>query len=648
MDDREPLWIKGFPGSGAVRVVSVPLPSVGSCPRPPTCPRTPPGPRSPAVDDALAQLGSANLGRCRSPTCSTCGSTWRPPGPGSSRPPWRHQGGRRPAVRPPPPAPPAPRPGSAAGPAAPRRRQGRGRAGPGPAHRDDRHRRRTGRRDISRDAAAAVATGMHRLPARARPRQPGGQAQTYLVAQAREFDPGRPGPARQPPHPRPGPRRRARPGTRRSRQADRQYLTVSHAADGSRPLRGQFGPEGGALLDAALQSLSGPVRPRRRQPRPPHPGPTPRRRLSRAARPPRSAAATTCPSTAANPSPSPSTTTADYLATLTPAPTGPMGRPRHRPAGHQPAGPAGSHPARRHPAVPEATPPRPRRLAGHRHPQHRRRRPGHRPDARIVPRPIGAPSSSSRRVAIPRRRPPARVRTAHHTGPPTPAPATRQPSAPRDPPRVVQHVRLARSSTGSSIEVMPPARSRVGHNPRPDRGGNPLPHLRIRQVERAGLAAYGGLPAGSQGPRRHRRQAVFQHRPTEPRSADRPGGPDAAEPPPRQRRAARPRPRSVARPPDSAESAPRARSALGSRPRGSAGGVQLGRPGHRHDLVERQCDNSSNHGRCDRQRDPRGDRRPVPGRRVERRERADRERHRPQRHHQQLRHRLRALPKASR
>jgi hypothetical protein len=31
------------------------------------------------------------------------------------------------------------------------------------------------------------------------------------------------------------------------------------AADGSRPLRGQFGSEGGALLDAVLQSLSGPV-----------------------------------------------------------------------------------------------------------------------------------------------------------------------------------------------------------------------------------------------------------------------------------------------------------------------------------------------------------------------------------------------------
>ena len=38
-------------------------------------------------------------------------------------------------------------------------------------------------------------------------------------------------------------------------------------------------------------------------------------------------------------------------------------------------------------------------------------------------------------------------------------------------------------------------------------------------------------------------------------------------------------------------------------------------------------------GRGSRHRDPRGDRRPVPGRRLERAQRADRERHRPQRHH---------------
>ena len=112
--------------------------------------------------------------------------------------------------------------------------------------------------DISRDAAAAVAGGLHRLPRGLDPATRD-QAQDYLVAQAREFDPAA----------------LARLGNHlivaldpdggsalereEARQADRQYLTMSHAADGSRPLRGQFGPEGGALLDAVLQSLSGPV-----------------------------------------------------------------------------------------------------------------------------------------------------------------------------------------------------------------------------------------------------------------------------------------------------------------------------------------------------------------------------------------------------
>ena len=95
--------------------------------------------------------------------------------------------------------------------------------------------------------------------------------------------------------------------------------------------------------------------------------------------------------------------------------------------------------------------------------------------------------------------------------------------------------------------------------------------------------------------------------------------------------------------PDPAQPAPRARPAHGRRPRGGAGGVQLRRNEHRHGLVEQQY--SSLHGRRGRHRDPRGDRRPLPGRRLERRERADRERHRPQRHHQQLRRRLRRRPR---
>jgi hypothetical protein len=40
--------------------------------------------------------------------------------------------------------------------------------------------------------------------------------------------------------------------------ASRQAFTLTHAPDGSRPVRGQFGPEGGALLDAALAAVSAP------------------------------------------------------------------------------------------------------------------------------------------------------------------------------------------------------------------------------------------------------------------------------------------------------------------------------------------------------------------------------------------------------
>jgi hypothetical protein len=112
--------------------------------------------------------------------------------------------------------------------------------------------------DISRDAAAAVAAGLHRLP-RGVDVATRDEAQSYLVNQAREFDPA--ALARLGNHlivaldPEGGPALERE----EARQADRQYLTLSHAADGSRPLRGQFGPEGGALLDSVLQSLSGPV-----------------------------------------------------------------------------------------------------------------------------------------------------------------------------------------------------------------------------------------------------------------------------------------------------------------------------------------------------------------------------------------------------
>jgi hypothetical protein len=188
--------------------------------------------------------------------------------------------------------------------------------------------------DISRDAAAAVAAGLGRLP-RGVEAATRDAAQTYLVARAREFDPA--ALARLGNHlivaldPEGGPALERE----EARQADRQYLTMSHAADGSRPLRGQFGPEGGALLDAVLQSLSGPVP---RADGSPEPRPNAAPKASSSCSGTWSAAGTTCPSTAANRSPSPSRpppTTSPLSPTPAPTPTsGPLPEPTRRaPAG---------------------------------------------------------------------------------------------------------------------------------------------------------------------------------------------------------------------------------------------------------------------------------------------------------------------------
>lgn len=110
---------------------------------------------------------------------------------------------------------------------------------------------------ISRDSAAAVAAGIRGLP-RSLDQATTARAQTYLVEQATQFDPAA--------LHRVGrhlalaldPERGAALEREEGRQADRQELTLGHDPDGTRPLRGRFGPEDGALLDTVLQALSAP------------------------------------------------------------------------------------------------------------------------------------------------------------------------------------------------------------------------------------------------------------------------------------------------------------------------------------------------------------------------------------------------------
>ena len=112
---------------------------------------------------------------------------------------------------------------------------------------------------ISLDQAAAVAGAMRALPSAVDPATRR-QAEGWLLEQAAQFDPA-------------ALHKLGRHlvqvvdpdgGAALERQeallASRQSFTVSHGADGSRPVRGQFGPEGGALLDAALAAVSAPRR----------------------------------------------------------------------------------------------------------------------------------------------------------------------------------------------------------------------------------------------------------------------------------------------------------------------------------------------------------------------------------------------------
>ncbi len=113
------------------------------------------------------------------------------------------------------------------------------------------------RGDIDLDRAQAVAAGMAGLPAAVGPAVRR-QAEAHLLEAAGRFDPA-------------AVHRLARhlvlvvdPDNGRALERDeaaaahRQTLSLTHHHDGSRRFRGQLGPEAGALLDAALQAVSGP------------------------------------------------------------------------------------------------------------------------------------------------------------------------------------------------------------------------------------------------------------------------------------------------------------------------------------------------------------------------------------------------------
>ena len=110
---------------------------------------------------------------------------------------------------------------------------------------------------ISCDQAAAVAGGMRGLPGAVDPATRR-KAEGWLLEQAAQFDPaalhklGRH--LIQVVDPEGG----AALERQEALLASRQAFTLAHGADGSRPCRGQLGPEGGALLDAALAAVSAP------------------------------------------------------------------------------------------------------------------------------------------------------------------------------------------------------------------------------------------------------------------------------------------------------------------------------------------------------------------------------------------------------
>ena len=114
---------------------------------------------------------------------------------------------------------------------------------------------RTG--EVTRDQAAAVATAMRALPGAVDPATRR-RAEAWMLAEAAQFDVAAMHKLGRHLVQVVDPERGAALERDEARHAARQELTLTHGADGSRRFRGHLGPEGGALLDAALAAVSGP------------------------------------------------------------------------------------------------------------------------------------------------------------------------------------------------------------------------------------------------------------------------------------------------------------------------------------------------------------------------------------------------------
>ena len=111
--------------------------------------------------------------------------------------------------------------------------------------------------EVTRDQAAAVATAMRALPGAVDPATRR-RAEAWMLTEAAQFDVAAMHKLGRHLVQVVDPERGAALERDEARKAARQEFTLTHGADGSRRFRGQLGPEGGALLDAALAAVSGP------------------------------------------------------------------------------------------------------------------------------------------------------------------------------------------------------------------------------------------------------------------------------------------------------------------------------------------------------------------------------------------------------
>ena len=114
---------------------------------------------------------------------------------------------------------------------------------------------RTG--EVTRDQAAAVATAMRGLPDAVDPATRR-LAEHWMLTDAAQFDVAAMHKLGRHLVQVVDPEGGAALERDEARHAARQEFTLTHGADGSRRFRGRLGPEGGALIDAALAAVSGP------------------------------------------------------------------------------------------------------------------------------------------------------------------------------------------------------------------------------------------------------------------------------------------------------------------------------------------------------------------------------------------------------